>query len=577
MGQCAILSSGKASSNPTINRMLEEDAAVGSAAGGASKAASRAQRGTVTKLLLLGTGNSGKSTVFKQFQLVHSNGFTDAEKQFYRQLMVESTIGTIRRLLQNANDLLFEGLIKEGGIDEQGVMVLMSNKAASTVAARDAAVPEKDDAEQLYFSEAIEAAEPGAPGGGPGGGAGGAKGKGRRSQPAENGPASGIDSSTGRRGTDLSGGRGTNLSEFGSSHGSAPVGAAPGAPGREGKDASSPTNVSIPSAAVTTGGGSKRGTLRDMSASAAAPPASAATPRGSSMGASTVISDEVAHLADIVKTLPPSTSLLQKFPVTLVRDNLEEQEVSITVADMLKRIWNDPIIQRVYSMEGKMPTLESPIAYYMSEIDRIASKDFVPSEEDILYSRKQTRQVQQLQFVVEGKKFSLIDVGGQRIERRKWINYFEDVDAVIFVVGLDGYNQLCLEDGRTNRMREALDLFKDICESPYFANTNFLLFLNKCDLFQDKIRTVPLSVCFKSYTGAQNDYEQTIQYIRKRFVDTHTRFVLGRASLQMGVVTPKVYPHVTCATATEQMRFVIATCQSICLRKGLAQCGIAAM
>ena len=66
------------------------------------------------KILLLGTGNSGKSTIFKQFQLEYKNGFSSTEKEFYRDLISRSTISTTKALLQNANDLLFEcGLPKD--------------------------------------------------------------------------------------------------------------------------------------------------------------------------------------------------------------------------------------------------------------------------------------------------------------------------------------------------------------------------------------------------------------------------------------------------------------------------------
>lgn len=40
----------------------------------------------------------------------------------------------------------------------------------------------------------------------------------------------------------------------------------------------------------------------------------------------------------------------------------------------------------------------------------------------------------------------MIDVGGQRSERRKWIHCFENVDCLIFVAALSGYDQCLVED-----------------------------------------------------------------------------------------------------------------------------------
>ena len=56
----------------------------------------------------------------------------------------------------------------------------------------------------------------------------------------------------------------------------------------------------------------------------------------------------------------------------------------------------------------------------------------------------------------------MFDVGGQRDERRKWIQCFNDVTAIIFVTASSGYNLMLREDPTMNRLRESLDLFKSI-------------------------------------------------------------------------------------------------------------------
>lgn len=60
------------------------------------------------------------------------------------------------------------------------------------------------------------------------------------------------------------------------------------------------------------------------------------------------------------------------------------------------------------------------------------------------------------------KQSSMFDVGGQRDERRKWIQCFNDVTAIIFVTACSSYNMVLREDPNQNRLRESLDLFKSI-------------------------------------------------------------------------------------------------------------------
>lgn len=68
----------------------------------------------------------------------------------------------------------------------------------------------------------------------------------------------------------------------------------------------------------------------------------------------------------------------------------------------------------------------------------------------------------------------MFDVGGQRSERRKWINLFEGVTAVLFLVALSGYDECLIEDKDSNQMQEALMLFDSICNSQWFTKTSMV-------------------------------------------------------------------------------------------------------
>jgi guanine nucleotide-binding protein subunit alpha len=95
----------------------------------------------------------------------------------------------------------------------------------------------------------------------------------------------------------------------------------------------------------------------------------------------------------------------------------------------------------------------------------------------------------------------MFDVGGQRSERKKWIHCFENVTAIVFLAAISEYDQVLVEDETMNRMTEALNLFDTICNSKWFVSTSMILFLNKVDLFKEKLVKSNLADYYPDYTG----------------------------------------------------------------------------
>jgi guanine nucleotide-binding protein G(i) subunit alpha len=146
----------------------------------------------------------------------------------------------------------------------------------------------------------------------------------------------------------------------------------------------------------------------------------------------------------------------------------------------------------------------------------------------------------------------MTDVGGQRSERRKWMHCFAEVTSVIFVVAMSEYDLKLAEDNETNRMFESLKLFKDIINSKWFTNTAMILFLNKKDLFAEKILRSDLSVCFPDYKGGPN-YEKASRFMEKKFNALNKN------------PNRQIYTHFTCATDTGNVRVVFTAVQGIIL------------
>ena len=154
--------------------------------------------------------------------------------------------------------------------------------------------------------------------------------------------------------------------------------------------------------------------------------------------------------------------------------------------DAMKRLWMDDGVQACFNQSNEYQ-LNDSASYFLSQLDVIGQANYLPSTQDILRTRVKTTGIVEINFSFKDLNFRVFDVGGQRSERKKWIHCFEDVTAIIFIVALSEYDQVLVEDETTNRMHESLRLFDSICNNKWFVNTSIILFLNKKDLFEEKI------------------------------------------------------------------------------------------
>lgn len=253
-----------------------------------------------------------------------------------------------------------------------------------------------------------------------------------------------------------------------------------------------------------------------------------------------------------------------------VWDDADIDGASEQVAHLTKQLWSDPALKEAMQYEGKLSMLEVPIDYFMTHIDRIADKDYVPSTDDILQARARTSGVVKIEFTLEAIRCRMLDVGGQRNERKKWISHFDNVTAIMFLVSLSEYDKFLLEDAAVNRMHDALDVFRDIVDCPYFEETNIILFLNKKDLFEEKIKKVDLGVCFPDYEGG-SDFDEAVNFVQEKFVSI---FRETKDTQAVDSMTSDIYPFQTMATNTQNVRTVFNMCKHIIFKANLRSTGM---
>jgi len=185
-------------------------------------------------------------------------------------------------------------------------------------------------------------------------------------------------------------------------------------------------------------------------------------------------------------------------------------------------IWMSAAVQKAFTQRNRiqLPGGASVTQYYLENAVRFAREDYIPTQDDILRAKQKTIGVLETSFEASQNEFLMVDVGGQRSERKKWLSCFSDVSAVIYLVALNEYDMLMEEDDKTNRMEESLQLFQKLSGSQWLKDVSFILFLNKSDLFEEKIKSRPLSQFFEDFDDfpkGKSDFETGCDYIKSQY------------------------------------------------------------
>lgn len=231
-------------------------------------------------------------------------------------------------------------------------------------------------------------------------------------------------------------------------------------------------------------------------------------------------------------------------PCRVLIDSVSDEQplTQSEVNTAIEMVWRDPLIQRCWQHHTQFHLPEC-IPYFMSRFREITAPNYLPTLSDILRVRAPTSGIIERTFSTNDELITIVDVGGQRSERRKWIHCFERVKAVIFVAAISEYDQQLEEDSTQNRLVESFELFDFVVNSKYFSESAIILFLNKSDLFAEKLPLKPFAYIFPKYKGP-NEYEEVLSWLQRKFESRNQDF------------NKKIFVHVTCAINPDNFRVV---------------------
>ncbi|XP_070087488.1 guanine nucleotide-binding protein subunit alpha-12 isoform X2 [Equus przewalskii] len=197
------------------------------------------------------------------------------------------------------------------------------------------------------------------------------------------------------------------------------------------------------------------------------------------------------------------------------------------------------------------------VKYFLDNLDRIGQLNYFPSKQDILLARKATKGIVEHDFVIKKIPFKMVDVGGQRSQRQKWFQCFDGITSILFMVSSSEYDQVLMEDRRTNRLVESMNIFETIVNNKLFFNVSIILFLNKMDLLVEKVKTVSIKKHFPDFKGDPHRLEDVQRYLVQCF-DRKRR---NRSK--------PLFHHFTTAIDTENIRFVFHAVKDTILQENL--------
>jgi len=275
--------------------------------------------------------------------------------------------------------------------------------------------------------------------------------------------------------------------------------------------------------------------------------------------------------SNVIASMKSMTDAFEKLEVDMsadfskMNDQFEEDsaddKLTPELGALLIKMWNHEQIKGVMFPRRNEYQLNDSTQYYFDDLDRLCADGYIPNEQDVLRSRVRTTGIVQSDFTIKAIQFSMFDVGGQRNERRKWIHCFDNVQAVVFVASASEFDQKLFEDETQNRLDEAIQLFDQICNSKWFKLTAMILFLNKKDLMEEKLKEKNFGDFVESYSGP-NEFKACCDHMKGMF-------------LAKNKADKSVFVQITCATDTSNVKFVFNAVVAIILEENMKSSGLA--
>jgi hypothetical protein len=177
-------------------------------------------------------------------------------------------------------------------------------------------------------------------------------------------------------------------------------------------------------------------------------------------------------------------------------------------------LWDDPQVKGFHYQSKEHHLPECPL-YFFEELTRIAQPEYNPTELDLLYLPQASNTSGVAELPIKRGGLNLIEVKNQQGDASKWIDQFETVDALVYVVSLKEFGWVSGDHFQANKMKDTLAEFERFCNGP-FAKAKKIVFFNHGDQLERKLSNTRLSRYFPEYQG-KNEKDAVVKFFEERF------------------------------------------------------------
>lgn len=199
---------------------------------------------------------------------------------------------------------------------------------------------------------------------------------------------------------------------------------------------------------------------------------------------------------------------------------LDQSEIfDSSIAELILQIWDDQTMKMVYS-ESKSLGIAENFEYFIDKINDFAEPDYLPSDLDILKARIRSIGRSDMKLLINDIKTKIVDIGGQKSERKHWEKCFRNLNYIIFVQPLSDFDQVLFEDGETSRTKDSLQLFENIFNNTALKNLPIFVIFNKKDIFEEKLESSwdAFLKSYPGYDGEKANLEQCYNHVKNTFL-----------------------------------------------------------